>query len=75
LVSSASVTARFVAVKLSPASAKDENLMFDEHATVRTKNAIHLDLWFFCKNPLMVAGGPIVTAQVLSGLHHRYVRI
>jgi len=44
LVSSARVTARFIAVKLLPTSAKDENLMFDEHATVRTKNAVHLDL-------------------------------
>jgi hypothetical protein len=35
---------KFIAVKLLPTSAKDENLMFDEHATVRTKNAVHLDL-------------------------------
>jgi hypothetical protein len=44
LVASASVTARVVAVRLLPTSAKDENLMFDEHATARTKNAVHLDL-------------------------------
>jgi hypothetical protein len=30
--------------RLVPTSAKAENLMFDEHATAHTKNAVHLDL-------------------------------
>jgi len=39
-----SVTARFVAVKGVADIRKDENLMFDEHATAPTSNAVHLDL-------------------------------
>jgi hypothetical protein len=57
LVSSASVTAKFAAVKVVADMRKDENCMFDLHAPVCTENSVHLDLPI-CKRPLMVAGGP-----------------